>query len=150
MSCGCQWLVFELSGALRPQRAQLLPDLPGPLFCPNPAARKLLKWLFSSHQANYFFSQDEVYIGNGWGIRKHRTSCSLGQRSAGCFCMPPKESAIRKNLKAAHNAICRSAQPRGRFWVKWGGRSWGHAMVDSCCHVGRKAKSGSQKTCWRS
>lgn len=49
MSFGCQELVLELHGALRPNSTQLLSDLLGPLLLQNPVARKLLKWQFIPH-----------------------------------------------------------------------------------------------------
>lgn len=62
MSSGCQQLVFELSGALRPNSRQLLSNLLEPLCLQNPVVRKLLTWQFIPHQANYFFSQDPDWI----------------------------------------------------------------------------------------
>lgn len=41
MSSGCQKLVLELSGALRPKSSQLLSDPLGPLFSSKPKREKI-------------------------------------------------------------------------------------------------------------
>lgn len=83
--------MFELSGALRLNSTQLLSDLPGPLLLQYPVVRKLLKWLFIPHQANYLFSQDQDYIWEGLRHLKAENILLTGAEKLRQFLCPSKE-----------------------------------------------------------